>query len=83
MADEKRKDSVLGFFENESKYGVFYNSITITPEILERFAEMKEGGRLKFRILPTEKRKKVAAFLDYQSPEELEAGRAAREANKF
>lgn len=61
-------ESIIGFFENESDYGVWYKSITITPEILERFTELQVGSRLKFRILSRDKRKKVAAYLDHVVP---------------
>lgn len=61
-------ESLLGFFENESDYGVWYKSITITPEILEKFTELQVGSRLKFRILSHDKRKKVAAYLDHVVP---------------
>lgn len=77
----KHKESLVGFFENQSKYGPFYNSLTLTDEMIEKFGELKAGGRLKFRILAEDSRKKVAAFLDYVSPEEIEAAKAAREAN--
>lgn len=83
MANERKYDeSLVGFFENESKYGLWYQSLTLTPEIIDKItANLQEGGRLKFRILGEEKRKKLAAYLDFVTPDKVASKRKGNKEN--
>lgn len=66
--------SLAGFYENEGDFGIFYNSPKLDAETIERFtSNLREGGKLKFRILSDDKRKKIAAYLDFVSPEKVQA----------
>lgn len=71
-ANKNWDTSLVGFFENESKYGSFYNSRQLDEETIDKIVDtLRAGGKLKFRLVSEDKRKKIAAYLDFVSPEKV------------
>lgn len=64
--------SLVGFFENNTKNGSYYQSAKLSAEIIEKITqELQEGGKLKLRFIPKESRKKVAVWLDVVTPDKV------------
>lgn len=72
MSDKKYPLTVAPLF----KSGNFsLNSITITPEIIEKLGEIEVGGKFTIRTLKEESRKNERspnAYLEYLTPLEVE-----------
>ena len=83
MTEQKWDSSLVGFFENESKYGTYYQSGILSSEQIEEITStLQEGGKLKFRLIPDDKRKKLAAYLDFITPDKVAKNTAAFKANR-